>query len=170
MPSSTTLKSGEEDCFFHQLIIGNLHEAICLCQDGRSVVARECPMSISAFAYTTSFFRNCSQLISFVTLPFNNGVLLHTYNLMTQVHACLLDLNYCVILRLEFITNRSHDIGCRRRHQATTLLFNITADIICVNTADFRYKAGLMEEPNPSNPWGKDNGGCLIYTLEDDDL
>ena len=82
---------------------------------------------------------------------------------------CVHDLNCHVILQLEFLTNRSHDVGCRRL-QVTTILFNITADVICVNTADFKYKAGLMEEPNPSNPWGNDNGGCLIYTPEDNNL
>lgn len=83
---------------------------------------------------------------------------------------CLHDRNYCVILLLEFITNRSHVIWYSRKHQVTIILCNITADIICVNTAGFKYKADLTEELYPGNPWGSDDRICLIYTLGDNDL
>ena len=61
------------------------------------------------------------------------------------------DLNDCAAPLLEFITDKNHYIWYRKKHQVTTILYNITTDIHYVNTADFKYKADIMEELSPSN-------------------
>lgn len=61
------------------------------------------------------------------------------------------DLNDCAAPLLEFITNKNHYIWYSKKHQVTTILYNITTDIHYVNTADFKYKADIMEELSPSN-------------------
>lgn len=109
--------------------------------------------------------KTCFNPISFILLPFHDGVLLCTYNLMDQIHVfithslnltpnlvnqiCVFithDLNSCAVLLLKFTPNRSRCIWCRREHRVTIIPFNTPADIYCVNTADFKYEADLMEK------------------------
>ena len=52
---------------------------------------------------------------------------------------------------LEFITNKNHYMWYRKKHQVTTILYNITTDVHYVNTADFKYKADTLQELSPSN-------------------
>lgn len=133
-------------------------------------------MSISALAQATHFcLQNLLHLIQFTLFPVPNEMLLGTElsdpNMWVSITR---ELDCCAALLLEFMTKRHYYIWYRKKKkktQVTIILYNITAVIHYVNTVDFKYKADLMEELNPSKPAENDNGEQLIiYTPGDDNL